>query len=211
VKPLSLRRERGLVLVNVWEIGAMSMFAPFPRIDDGTLVLRNFSDGDAGFIEEVSDDPLITLIDPVLAQSKVQATSDGGQMQALIDLARSHYVAGVRYYFAIADAETDHAIGHIGLGLKDLQAGRASIGYWIAERKRGQGAAGHALRMLSAWAFTPPGIDRLELYVEPSNEASWHTAERAGYQREGLLRRWWPAEDERRDVYLYSLLRSDPR
>ncbi|WP_433174852.1 GNAT family N-acetyltransferase [Actinoallomurus sp. CA-150999] len=190
----------------------MSTLAPFPRIEDGPLVLRAFSDGDAEFIQEVSSDPLIVPIDPVLVQSKaIQETSNIDQMQALIDIARSHYTESIRYYFAIADAETGNAVGHIGLGLKDLQNGRASVGYWLAERKRGQGMAGHALRMLSAWAFTLPGIDRLELYVEPWNEASWRTAERVGYQREGLLRRWWSAGDERRDVYVYSLLRSDPR
>lgn len=44
--------------------------------------------------------------------------------------------------------------------------------------------------MLSDWGLALPGVHRLELYVEPWNEGSWRTAERAGYTREGLLRSW---------------------
>ena len=53
------------------------------------------------------------------------------------------------------------------------------------------------------------GVFRMELHVEPWNEGSWRAAERIGYQREGLLRSWRFIGDERRDLYLYSLLRSD--
>ena len=62
---------------------------------------------------------------------------------------------------------------------------------------------------ISRWGLTLDGIDRLELYVEPSNEGSWRAAERAGYHREGLLRRWQYVGPVRRDMYMYSLLRHD--
>lgn len=49
-------------------------------------------------------------------------------------------------------------------------------------------------------------FERLELYVEPWNEASWRTAERVGFRREGLLRQYQYVGSERRDMYVYSLL-----
>jgi RimJ/RimL family protein N-acetyltransferase len=52
-------------------------------------------------------------------------------------------------------------------------------------------------------------IPRLELYVEPWNEASWRTAERVGFTREGLLRSWQLVGTERRDMFMYSLLATD--
>ena len=55
-----------------------------------------------------------------------------------------------------------------------------------------------------------PGIERLELYVEPWNEGSWRAAEHVGFQREGLMRRWETVGDQRRDMFMYSLLPSDP-
>lgn len=63
--------------------------------------------------------------------------------------------------------------------------------------------------MISRWGLGLPDIHRLELYVEPWNEASWRAAEQVGYQREGLLRSWESIGDQRRDMYMYSLLRSD--
>lgn len=62
--------------------------------------------------------------------------------------------------------------------------------------------------MISTWGLDLPGVHRLELYVEPWNDASRRTAEHAGYEREGLLRSWQVVGDERRDMYMYSLLRT---
>jgi RimJ/RimL family protein N-acetyltransferase len=52
-------------------------------------------------------------------------------------------------------------------------------------------------------------VPRLELYVEPWNTASVKTAERAEFQREGLLRSWQQVGGTRRDMYIYARLPSD--
>ncbi|WGM20725.1 GNAT family N-acetyltransferase [Paenarthrobacter sp. OM7] len=49
-------------------------------------------------------------------------------------------VDGTGYSFAIADSSSDQAVGQIGLWLKDLSQGRASIGYWVAPSHRGESA-----------------------------------------------------------------------
>jgi MFS family permease len=48
-------------------------------------------------------------------------------------------------------------------------------------------AAGAGGRLL-AFAWSIPALYRIELYIEPWNAGSVKTAERAGYEREGLLR-----------------------
>jgi [ribosomal protein S5]-alanine N-acetyltransferase len=53
------------------------------------------------------------------------------------------------------------------------------------------------------------GVQRLEFYAEPRNEAFGRPAERVGNQREGLLRSWQAVGEERRDMYMYSLLTRD--
>lgn len=58
------------------------------------------------------------------------------------------------------------------------------------------------------WAVDLPGLDRLELYVEPWNEGSWRAAESAGYEREGLLRAWERVAGEPRDMYMHGRLTS---
>ena len=53
-------------------------------------------------------------------------------------------------------------------------------------------------------------VPRVELHVEPWNTASVRTAELAGFTWEGLMRGWQEIGGERRDLYLYARLASDP-
>jgi hypothetical protein len=50
---------------------------------------------------------------------------------------------------------------------------------------------------------------RIEIYVEPDNLASRTAARRAGFTEEGVLRERGQFGNERRDLVLYSRLRSD--
>jgi ribosomal-protein-alanine N-acetyltransferase len=126
---------------------------------------------------------------------------------------------GLGHAFVIADPTTDRAVGQIGLFLRDRAPdgtsgyrealhGRASLSYWIVPPARRLGYATTALTLLSDWALEMPQVHRLELFVEPWNEASWRAASRAGYEREGLLRSWQPIADRRRDVYIYSRIKA---
>jgi ribosomal-protein-alanine N-acetyltransferase len=109
--------------------------------------------------------------------------------------------------FAIADSRTNRAVGSIGLGLKDLSAGRATIGYAVSPLHRGRGIATFALKALTTYAFTIPALHRIEIYIEPWNQSSIHVAEQCGYRREGLLRSYQEIGGTRRDVLLYAATR----
>lgn len=80
------------------------------------------------------------------------------------------------------------------------------VGYWVGPAGRGRGVAPRAVRLLANWAFAEGGLARLELLIEPANTASLAVAERAGCEREGLLRSKAIVGGERRDMLLYSLL-----
>ncbi len=174
-----------------------------PRLADPPVLLRAFEPADVPLVMGAASDPLIPLI------TTVPSTPDAEQARAFIDRQHARLANGVGYSFAIADAVSGEAVGQIGLWLAGMVDGRASIGYWLVAAHRGRGLAGHALRTLSRWALDLPGVHRLELYVEPWNVASWRAAERAGYVREGLLRSWQQVGEERRDMYMYSLLAAD--
>ena len=47
----------------------------------------------------------------------------------------------------------------------------------------------------------------MQLYIEPWNTASLRTAERAGYEREGLLRSSMGIGGRRRDMLVHAALR----
>jgi RimJ/RimL family protein N-acetyltransferase len=165
--------------------------------------LRPFVMADLPVVREAAQDPYIPLITTVPAA--FTETEGRRFIERQWDRARR----GSGYSFAITDAANGRAVGQIGLWLDDIGAGRASIGYWVVPSARGRGAAGHALRTLTFWALGVLRIPRLELYVEPWNEASIRTAERAGFRREGLLRSWQEVGPERKDMLMYSMLPSD--
>lgn len=174
-----------------------------PSLSDGRIRLRAFRESDVDLVLSVAADPLIPLITTVPASGR---TADA---LAFIARQQERLASGAGYSFAVARDSDDEAVGQIGLWLRDYRQGRASIGYWIGPGDRGHGYATAALRTLTRWAWTLDGIGRLELYVEPWNRHSWQTAERAGFQREGLLRCWQPVGAERRDMYMYSRLPTD--
>ena len=72
---------------------------------------------------------------------------------------------------------------------------------------RGRGLAAAALTALTSFAWTIPGLHRIELYIEPWNAGSVKTAERAGFEREGLLRSHQEIGGRRRDMLLYATIR----
>lgn len=174
-----------------------------PALGNGLVRLRAFRDGDVPLVQAASSDPLIPLITTV--------PIDDSQAAALAFIVRQHdrLVTGAGYSFAIVDAATDTAVGQIGLWPRAVDPERASIGYWVEKKSRGAGHAAAALSLVADWAVGDGNCERLELAVEPWNEASWRLAERAGFQREGLMRQWQRVADERKDMFLYARLRSD--
>lgn len=169
-----------------------------PRLVGGQVVLRDFEDRDVPLVQEVAADPLVPLI------TTVPTSGDEEDALAFVERQRGRLAEGAGYSFAIADAVTDEAVGQIGLWTRDLAEGRATVGYWVAERHRRRGYLTAALRALTGWALTLDEVHRIQLFVEPWNEGSWRAAEACGYEREGLLRSWQQVGDRRRDMHVYA-------
>jgi RimJ/RimL family protein N-acetyltransferase len=174
-----------------------------PRLEAGPFRLRPFDERDLPLVEEASGDPfipLITTVPPVY-------TSDEGA--AFLARQRERVANHEGYPCVIEDPVEGRGIGAVGVWLRHAELGRASFGYRLAPSGRGRSAARHGLIALTRWTFDTFALPRLELYVEPWNEASIRTAEGAGFRREGLLRSWEPVGGERKDMFMYSLLPDD--
>lgn len=145
----------------------------------------------------------------VPATGTLPAAATTEQALAWVRRQRDRHREGAGFSFTIADAHTDMALGHCGLWLGQLAAGRGTAGYSVAPSARGRGHATEALIALTEFGWTVPGLYRIELYIEPWNTASLRIAERAGYLREGLLRRHQEIAGRRRDMVLYAVTRED--
>lgn len=166
------------------------------------LTLRSWRITDLPLVREASADPYIPLITTV----PTPYTEAAGEAFVRRQWERASSGAGYPFVIETPDARP---VGTIGLWLKDLSQGRATLGYWLTPPARGHGAAASALTAVTTWALHTLRIPRLELHVEPWNTPSLRTAEHAGFHREGLLRGWQQVGGERRDMYVYGLLGPD--
>jgi ribosomal-protein-alanine N-acetyltransferase len=176
---------------------------PTAPVAYGPVVLRQFSDRDVPMAQELSTDPYVPLVGSLPADANREQARDWVNRQ------RGRLAEGYGFSFAIAEADTDLAVGGIGLWLTALAHGRATAGYSVISSARGRGLASAALIALTSLGWTIPALHRIELYIEPWNTGSIGTAERAGYEREGLLRSHQEIGGRRRDMLLYASVRPD--
>jgi [ribosomal protein S5]-alanine N-acetyltransferase len=185
----------------------LSTFEPplrVPQLRSGPIVLRPFVLADLPLVREAAADPYI----PTITSVPPAYSDDEGRAFIERQFERSEGGHGFPFVIAAA-ADPEHGIGALGLWLREIESGRASIGYWLTPSARGEHLAGWALRGVVAFAFQTLAIPRLHLFVEPWNVASQRTAEAAGFVREALLRGWERVDDSQRDAFSYALLRQE--
>jgi len=179
----------------------MTLSWPEPLPAHGPVVLRPYRDSDLSLVAELAADPYIPLISTV-----PQPFTDEAGL-AFIARQHSRLTSGTGWSFVVADADDDRAVGSAGLWVRELQAGRATAGYCVGPSARGTGVATAALTALTAFAWTVPGLYRVELHIEGWNTASLHVAARVGYLREGVLRSHQEIGGTRRDMVLCAAVR----
>jgi RimJ/RimL family protein N-acetyltransferase len=116
---------------------------------------------------------------------------------------------GTREAFAIVERDGGRFLGIAVAPEIDQAARTAELGYVVAPEARGRGVATDALRLLTEWAFSELGMQRLELLIAIENEWSKRVAARCGYVREGVLRSHHFKGDLRQDTEIWSRLPSD--
>ncbi|KAF7847509.1 hypothetical protein BT93_L2894 [Corymbia citriodora subsp. variegata] len=89
-------------------------------------------------------------------------------------------------------------------------AHRGELGYALASEYWGRGIATEAARMAVAEAFRGrPELERVEAMVVVENAASQRVLEKAGFAREGLLRKYQKVKGKTRDLVVFSRLSTD--
>jgi RimJ/RimL family protein N-acetyltransferase len=112
--------------------------------------------------------------------------------------------------YGIFSSDEAEAVGGTGLHTR-LGAGALEIGYWIRESRVGAGLATEATAALTRIAFELCGVDRVEIRVDPTNEASVGVPRKLRFPEEALLRRRLPAGEgeEPRDAIIFTLFRAE--
>jgi RimJ/RimL family protein N-acetyltransferase len=110
--------------------------------------------------------------------------------------------------FVIADAADDEP-----LGLLNMQFGEdeevAGFAISVFPQARGRGVATNALRLAATWGLCELGLRRVFAEAAADNHASIRVIEKAGFQREGVLRAHCETHGRRHDCVMFSLLPQD--
>ena len=122
------------------------------------------------------------------------------------------HASGTALPFFIFENGSGALIGGITLGnIRYGVAQTGQIGYWIGERYAGKGLMLDAVSLLVHHAFAELRLHRIEAACIPDNLRSLRLLEKAGFQREGLLRSYLRINGIWQDHYLYALVAGDVR
>ncbi len=97
----------------------------------------------------------------------------------------------------------------IGYAAHFKAAGETELGYFIVPRERGKGYVTEAIRIIVDYLFLSKDVVRIQAKADTENLASWKALEKAGFRREGILRKTFFCRGEWRDDCIYSILREE--
>ncbi|XP_030445478.1 uncharacterized protein LOC115668112 [Syzygium oleosum] len=90
------------------------------------------------------------------------------------------------------------------------EACRGELGYAMALGYWGRGIMTEAVRMAVAEVFGGrPELERVEAVADVENKASQRVLEKAGFRREGVLRKYYVLKGRTRDAFMFSRLSTD--
>jgi ribosomal-protein-alanine N-acetyltransferase len=112
------------------------------------------------------------------------------------------------YGYAVTIRDDDRAMGGCGLH-PVVEHKKSELGYILHPDIWGDGYATEIVRELIRFGFEELHFQRIYARADERNIASWRVMEKAGMQREALLRHDMIIRGEPVDHYLYAILKSD--
>lgn len=175
------------------------------RIVTERLVVRCWNPADAPLLKEAVDSSLDHL-----RPWMPWAADEPQSLEQKVDLLRQFrgkFDLGHDFTYGIFSHDESAVVGGTGLHTR-VDPVSFEIGYWIRADKAGQGLCTEATAALTRAVFELTDIERIEIRVDPANEASRAIPRKLGYLEEATLRQRlrYP---EVRDVVLYTLFRED--
>jgi RimJ/RimL family protein N-acetyltransferase len=181
--------------------------APY-RIETERLVVRCYEPRDAPLLKEAIDSSLEhlqpwmpwALDEPQTLEQKIE----------LVEAFRSSFHAGENFTYGIFDADGRALLGGTGLHPR-VGPGGLEIGYWVRASATRQGIVTESTAALTRVGIELCEADRIEIRIEPRNEASFGVPRKLGFVEEATLRRRLPGREggPLRDVTIFTMFRED--
>jgi RimJ/RimL family protein N-acetyltransferase len=172
------------------------------------LTIRCWEPRDAPLLKDAVDTSLVHLRPWMPWAAHEPTTLD--EKAELLRTFRGRFDLGEDFLYGIFARDESEVIGGSGLHTR-VGLGALEIGYWIRASRVGQGLAREASAALTKVAFRVCGVDRVEIHVDPANDASLRVPRALGFAEEATLRRRLPASEGEppRDSVVFTLFADD--
>jgi len=111
----------------------------------------------------------------------------------------------IEYNFTILYDEK--IVGGIGLKMHPSRKFIGEIGYFLDENYWGKGITLKALKLVEKFAFKKIKVRRIEIIMNPKNIASEKIAIKAGYKKEGTMKKSIQVNGHIFDAHLYAKIK----
>jgi RimJ/RimL family protein N-acetyltransferase len=174
----------------------------FPiRIETDRLIVRELSDSDWVLVQEYASDNEVVKYENWGPNSEAQ-TKEFLSFAIRASQESPRHV----FEFGVTLKSNDALIGACGIRVKDTANKAADMGYTLRKDQWGKGLGTEVAQALIHFGFTQLKLHRIWATCHVDNKASARVLEKAGMQREGLLRKNIFQRGEWRDSYLYAVL-----
>jgi diamine N-acetyltransferase len=113
-------------------------------------------------------------------------------------------------FFIIMSHENNKPVGFTGFYRIDWIGRSATYGIIIGDSEEwGKGYGSEVTQLMVKYGFQTLGFNRIQLHVWKGNSRGLKAYQRAGYQKEGLLRQAMFHEGKYEDFYIMSILKSE--
>jgi RimJ/RimL family protein N-acetyltransferase len=181
--------------------------APY-RIETGRLVIRCYDPRDAPLLKDAIDSSLEHLRPWMPWTADEPQTLE--QKTDLVKLFRSEFDTGENFIYGIFSPDETEQVGATGLHPR-IGPGGLEIGYFVRASAIRQGIATESSAALTRVGFEVCNADRIEIRIDPRNQASFGIPRKLGFVEEATLRRRLPSSEGEplRDVTIFTMFRED--
>jgi len=166
-----------------------------------TIYLRPLECGDASLLQQWINDPEVTRT--LLAYQPINLAAEERWIDEL-------YKTDHEVVLGIAIVASDKLIGAVGLHRIDYKNRHAQFGIVIGDRHEWhKGYGTEATGVMVAYAFDTLNLNRVWLHVYVTNPYGMRAYEKAGFQKEGVLRQETFRDGRYVDAVAMAILRAD--
>lgn len=191
--------------IQVKDLFSSELFESLPRLHTERLTLRCAKMGDTADLYDICRDPAVARY--VLWDAHTSPSITRNYIRFL----QRQYRQGEPPTFVIVFEPEKKVVGTISFIWIQQENRSAEVGYSLHHHYWNRGIATEALKAILKYGFQELELNRIEAQHDVANPASGRVMEKAGMQREGILRERIYNKGKYVDVMLYSILRRDYR